>query len=104
MSLSESIIYDKIEIVGEYKSIQVRKNNLVKKNNEIIASNFHRYVLNPGTLDNENNFIDNPLDKEPDGTTAIPDDIKAICNLVWTTEVKNAYKAILIANKNNLPS
>ena len=32
----------------------------------------------PGTLDESNNFVDNPLDKEPDGTTAIADDGKVI--------------------------
>ena len=106
MALTETIEYDKIEVVGEYKSVQVRKANVIKKDGvEIPGSrSFERYVLQPGTLDSNNNLVDNPLDKEPDGITAIPDNIKAICNLVWTTEVKNAYKAILISNKNNLPS
>ena len=104
MALTEFTEYDKIEVVGEYAIVQVRKKNGVKKDGVEIGSTFERYVLNSGTLDASNNFIDNPLDKEPDGITAIPDNIKAICNLVWTTEVKNAYKAILIANKNNLPS
>ena len=52
-----------------------------------------------GTLDASNNFIDNPLDKEFDGVTSIPDEIKSICNLVWTTSVKDAFKAKLIADK-----
>ena len=52
-----------------------------------------------GTLDESDNFVVHPLDKEPDGVTAIPDKVKAICNAVWTTSVKDAYKAYLIANK-----
>ena len=103
MALTESIEYDKIEIINN-TSIQVRKRLVIKKDGNVISSSFSRYVLEPGTLDESDNLVDNPLNKEIDGVTAIPDNIKAICNLVWTTEVKNAYKAILIANKNNLPS
>ena len=59
---------------------------------------FTRYNLNPGTLDESDNLVPNPLDKEADGT-AIPDEVKAICNVVWTTTVKDAWKAKLIADK-----
>ena len=103
MALTESIEYDKIEIINN-TSIQVRKRLVIKKDGNVISISFSRYVLEPGTLDESDNLVDNPLDKESDGVTAIPDKVKAICNSVWTTEVKNAYKAILIANKNNLPS
>ena len=103
MALTESIEYDKIEIINN-TSIQVRKRLVIKKDGNVISSSFSRYVLEPGTLDESDNLVDNPLNKEIDGVTAIPDNIKAICNLVWTTVVKNDYKAILIANKNNLPS
>ena len=99
MALTESIEYDKIEIVSKYKHIQVRKASVVKKDGKEIARSFERYVLNAGTVDASNNFVDNPLSKEPDGVTNIPDDIKAICNIVWTTSVKDAWKAKLIADK-----
>jgi hypothetical protein len=36
--------------------------------------------------------------------TAIPDDIKTICSTVWTTDIKTAYKAKLIADKTSTPS
>ena len=45
--------------------------------------------------------MDNPLDKEPDGTTAIADEVKAICTAAWTTSVKDAWKAKLIADKSS---
>mgnify|MGYP001480402620 CR=1 FL=1 len=99
MALSESIEYDKIEVVGPYKHVQVRKATIIKKDDVEIARTFERFVLDPGTLDESDNLVDNPLDKEPDGTTNIADEVKAVCNAVWTTSVKDAWKANLIANK-----
>ena len=99
MALTESIEYDKIEVVGQYKAVQVRKATVIKKDDVELTRSFERFVLNPGTLDESDNLVDNPLDKEPDGTTAIADEIKAICNAAWTTDIKNAWKAKLIADK-----
>ena len=102
MALTESIEYDKIEITGEYKHVQVRKATVIKKDGTELTRSFERFVLDPGTLDASDNLVDNPLDKEPDGTTNIADEVKAICNAVWTTSVKNAWKAKLIADKPSL--
>ena len=99
MALSESIEYDKIEVVGQYKAVQVRKATVIKKDDVELTRSFERFVLNPGTLDESDNLVDNPLDKEPDGTTAIADEVKAVCNAVWTTSIKDAWKAKLIADK-----
>ncbi len=99
MALSESFEYDKIEIVGQYKSVQVRKATIIKKDDVEITRTFQRFVLDPGTLDGSNNLVDNPLDKEPDGVTDITDEVKAICNAIWTTSVKDAWKAKLLADK-----
>ncbi len=99
MALTESIEYDKIEVVGEYRHVQVRKATVIKKDGVELTRSFERYILDCGTLDSSDNFVDNPLSKESDGTTDIPDDVKAVCNAVWTTSVKNAWKAKLIAEK-----
>ena len=100
MALTETIEYDKIEVVGQYKHVQVRKATVIKKDGTEITRSFERFVLDPGTLDHEtNNLVDNPLSKEPDGSTDVPDEVKAICNAVWTTTVKDAWKAKLIADK-----
>jgi len=99
MALSESIEYDKIEVVGQYKTVQVRKATVIKKDGTELTRSFERFVLDPGTLDGSDNLVANPLSKEPDGTTNISDDVKAVCNAVWTTTVKNAWKAKLIADK-----
>ena len=99
MALSESIEYDKIEIVGQYRHVHVRKATVIKKDGAELTRSFERFVLDPGTLDESDNLVDNPLSKEPDGTTDISDEIKAICTAVWTTTVKNAWKSKLIADK-----
>ena len=99
MALTESIEYDKIEVVGTNKAVQVRKATVIKKDGVELTRSFHRFILDPGTLDETDNLVDNPLTKEPDGVTAIADEVKAICNAVWTTSVKDAWKAKLIADK-----
>ena len=103
MALTETIEYDKIEVVGVYKSVQVRKATVIKKDGTEITRSFERFVLQPGTLDESDNLVDNPLDKEPDGTTAIADEVKAIATAAWTDAVKASWKAKLIADKSSTP-
>ena len=92
MALSESIEYDKIEVVGEYATVQVREATIIKKDNKELTRSYRRYVLNAGVLDASNNLVDTDLTNEPAK-------VQAICNAVWTDSVKNSYKAFLIANK-----
>ena len=99
MALTETIEYDKIEIVSVYRHVQIRKASVIKKDGAELTRSFERFVLDPGTLDGSDNLVDNPLSKEPNGTTDIADEVKAVCNAVWTTSVKDAWKAKLIADK-----
>ena len=99
MALTESIEYDKIEVVGQYKSVQVRKATVIKKDGTELTRSFERFVLDPGTLDGSDNLVANPLSKEPDGTTNIAEEVKSVCNAVWTSTVKDAWKAKLISEK-----
>ena len=99
MALTETIEYDKIEVVGQYKAVQVRKATVITKEGTELTRSFERFVLQPGTLDESDNLVDNPLDKEPDGTTAIADEVKSVANAVWTTSVKDAWKAYLVSTK-----
>ena len=92
MALAEAIEYDKIEVVGIYKAIQVRKATVIKKDGVELTRSFNRYVLHPGTLDASDNLVDTDLSGEPA-------EVSAICTAAWTTDVKAAYKAFLIANK-----
>ena len=92
MALTESIEYDKIEVVGLYKHVQVRKATVIKKDGEELTRSFERYVLQAGQLDASDNLIDTDLSGEPV-------EVSVICNAVWTTDVKAAWKAKLIADK-----
>ena len=92
MALAESIEYDKIEIIGQFKTVQVRKATVIKKDGVELTRSFHRYVLEPGSLDASDELVDTDISAEPD-------QVKAICNAVWTSDVKAAWKAKLIANK-----
>tara|TARA_A100001388_G_scaffold259527_1_gene226889 strand:- start:108 stop:392 length:285 start_codon:yes stop_codon:yes gene_type:complete len=94
MALTESIEYDKIEVVGQFSAVQVRKKNVIKKDGAEIASSFERYVLQCGTLDSSDNLVDTDISAEPAK-------VQAICNAVWTTDVKTAFKARLIADKSS---
>ena len=92
MALSESIEYDKIGVVGQYKNVQVRKATVIKKDDKELTRSFERYVLNAGTLDASDNLVDTDLSGEPA-------EVSAICTAAWTTDVKAAWKAKLIADK-----
>ena len=92
MALAESIEYDKIEVVGQYKAVQVRKATVIKKDGKELTRSFERYVLEPGTIDTSDNFVDTDLSGEPA-------EVSAICTAAWTTTVKDAWKAKLIADK-----
>ena len=96
MALTESIEYDKIEIVGKYKAVQVRKATVIKRDGTEISRSFERYVLQPGTLDESDNLVNTDLSGEPA-------EVSAICTAAWTTSVKDAWKAKLIADKSATP-
>ena len=78
MALSESIEYDKIEIIGQHKHVQVRKATVIKKDGVELTRSFHRYVLTP----------DMDLSERSE-----PNEVVAVCNAVWTQEVKDAWTA-----------
>ena len=92
MALTERFENDKIEVVGTYKAVQVRKANIIEKDGVEISRSFHRHALNCGTIDDSDNFVDTDISGEDA-------DVQAICNAVWTQSIKDAYKANLIANK-----
>ena len=87
MALTETIEYDKIEVVGVYSAVQVRKATIIKRDGvEIPGSrSFERYVLNAGLLDASNNLVDTDISGEPAK-------VQSICNAVWTDDVKAAWK------------
>ncbi len=92
MALTESIEYDKIEVVGTHKVVQVRKATVIKKDDVELTRSFERYVLHPGTLDASDNLVDTDLSGQPA-------EVSAIATAAWTTDVKTAFKALLISQK-----
>ena len=92
MALTESIEYDKIEVVGQYKAVQVRKATVIKKDGNELTRSYERYVLQCGDLDASDNLVDTDLSSEPT-------EVSAICNAVWNDDIKAAWKAKLIADK-----
>ena len=94
MALTESIEYDKIEVIGSTKAIQVRKATVIKKDGVELTRSFERYVLHPGSLDASDNLVNTDLSGEPA-------EVSAIATAAWTDAVKDAYKAKLIADKSS---
>ena len=92
MALTESIEYDKIEVVGTYKAVQVRKATVIKRDGVELTRSYERYAMQCGNLDASNNLIETDISAEPA-------EVSAICNAVWTSDVKAAWKAKLIADK-----
>ena len=74
MALAESIEYDKIEVVGQYKAVQVRKATVITKDGNELTRSYERYVLHP----------DSDISGEPT-------EIQSICNVVWTDAIKTAW-------------
>ena len=89
MALTKTIEIDKIEIVTEYRHVQIRTATIIKEDNVELSRSFHRKTLQCGQLDSSNNLVDTDVSGE---TT----EVQAICNTVWITSVKNAWKAKLI--------
>ena len=75
MTLAETIEYDKIEVVGPYKAVQVRKATVIKKDGVELTRAYERYVLHPDS-----------------DISAEPAEIQAVCNAVWTDAIKEAWK------------
>jgi hypothetical protein len=92
MALTERFENDKIEVVGTYKAVQVRRAEVIEKDGVEVARSFHRHALSCGIIDADDNFVDTDISGEDA-------DVQAICNAAWTQTVKDAYKAHLIANK-----
>ena len=92
MALTKTIEIDKIELVTEYRHIQIRTATIIKEDNVELNRSFHRKVLLCGQLDSSDDLVDTDISSE---TT----EVQTICNAVWTTSVKNAWKAKLIADK-----
>jgi hypothetical protein len=90
-TLTEETVEDKIEVVGDYKHVQVRTATVIKKDGTEISRSFHRHVLQCSTKSG-----DTWGDTDISGESA---EVQAICNAVWSNSVKKAYQTAMDAQE-----
>ncbi len=97
MALTEETEYDKIEtiLINGLKSVQVRKATVIKKDGNELSRTFHRHVLQPGKLDNDKNWVDTDLSNEHQ-------EVKDICEVVFTQAQKDKWKTHLTEQRNQM--
>jgi len=74
MAITKEIVQDKIEVVGDFKHIQVRTATVIKEDGKELSRSFHRHVVSP--------------DSDSTNESA---DVKAMVAQFHTDEVKKAY-------------
>jgi hypothetical protein len=90
MALTERNENDKIEVVGQYKAVQVRKATVIEKDGVELTRSFHRHTLQPGTVAEGTSTL---TDTDISGEDA---DVQAICNAAWTDAVKESWRVKLV--------
>ena len=91
MALTERFENDKIEVVGQYKTVQVRRATVIEKDGVELTRSFHRNALQPGTLGESDALVDTDISGEDA-------DVQAICTAAWTDAVKEAWRLKLVAD------
>ena len=74
MAITKETQIGKIEVVGKYKSVQVRTDTVVMEDGEELSRKYHRHALSPDAI-----------------ITDEHSEVQAVCNAVWTQDVKDAY-------------
>ena len=75
MAITKETQIGKIEVVGKYKSVQVRTDTVVIEDGEELSRKYHRHALMPDAV-----------------ITDEHSEVQAVCNAIWTDEVKAAYE------------
>ena len=91
MALTEEQVEDKIEVVGDYKAIQVRTASVIKRDGVEISRSFSRHVLQCSTKSG-----DTWGDTDISGEST---EVQGICNAVWSDAVKTAYQTAMDAQE-----
>ena len=92
MAITKTTVEDKIEVVGDYKLLQIRTATIIKEDGTELTRSFHRKGLDPGSIDASNNYTQRDISSESA-------EVKGIAAAVWTTAIHDAWKAKLIADK-----
>ena len=83
MAITKETQIGKIEVVGKYKSVQVRTDTVVMEDGNELSRKYHRHALMPDA------------DISSEHT-----EVQAVCNAVWTQDVKDAWTTFK-ANQEN---
>jgi hypothetical protein len=81
MSITKETKIEKIEVVGEYKAVQVATDTVIKEDGKEISRSRHRHVVHS--------------DMDISGEDA---EVQAVANAVWTDSVKAAWKTFKDSN------
>ena len=89
MAITKTIVDDKIEVVGDYKSIQVRTATVIKEDGVELTRSFHRRVIQcVSSTHDGSSWTHTDTDMSSESS-----ELQGIATAVWTTTVKNAKKA-----------
>ena len=91
MAITKEIVEDKIEVVGDYKDIQVRTATVIKEDGVELTRSFHRHIVPCVTsvLNADNSWTHTDTDVTGEST-----EVQGIATAVWTTAAINAKKAV----------
>ena len=90
MAITKELIEDKIEVVGDYKTIQVRTATVIKEDGVELSRSFHRHVVEcvSSVQADDDSWTHTDTDVSGEST-----EVQGIATAVWTTAIKNAKKA-----------
>ena len=76
MALTKEVKYDKIEVVGDYKAVQLRQATIISEDGVELSRSFNRHVLHP--------HMD---------VSSEPQEVQDLCAVVWTSAVSASWAA-----------
>lgn len=90
--MEKEIIIAKIEVVGEYKSIHVATDTIIKEDGNELSRSRHRKVLKP-----LNYIVDSSWNITYSNTDISNEhqDVKTVADAVWTSDIKEKYKTVI---------
>ena len=95
MAITKELIEDKIEVVGDYKAIQVRTATIIKEDGVELSRSFHRHALDCvlSVKNDDDTWTHTDTDISEEST-----EVQGIATAVWTNAIKEAKKT---ANENS---
>lgn len=104
MALTEETVQDKIEVVGDYKAVQVRTATVIKRDGAEISRSFHRHALQcstktPAVYAIDGETVVTPASWADTDISGESTEVQGICNAVWSDAVKTAYQTAMDAQE-----